>query len=133
MNKQASWSPEDDKVFLSESLKTRVSLPRYEEIDDIVLSVNFENFAVNGPLTSFYRDQKSISLKFEVSTADIEKIIMGSTSVISISAKNQEREIFKYGLAPEDLKSVSIAKSENLTWEAKLLLSSLTSADVKDN
>ena len=76
---------------------------------------------------------KSISLKFEVSTADIEKIIMGSTSVISISAKNQEREIFKYGLAPEDLKSVSIAKSENLTWEAKLLLSSLTSADVKDN
>ena len=133
MNKQASWPPEDDKVFLSESLKTRVSLPRYEEIDDIVLSVNFENFAVNGPLTSFSRDQKSISLKFEVSTADIEKIIMGSTSATSISAKNQEREIFKYGLTPEDLKSVSIAKSENLTWEAKLLLSSLTSADVKDN
>ena len=54
MNKQASWSPEDDKVFLSESLKTRVSLPRYEEIDDIVLSVNFENFAVNGPLKKYF-------------------------------------------------------------------------------
>ena len=133
MNNQANWPAEDNKVFLSDSLKDRVSLSRYEGIDDIILSVIFENYEVNGPLISFSRNQKSVCLKFEVSKTDIEKIITGSAGVSSISAKNQEREIFNYGLEPKDLKSISIDKSENLTWVAKLLLSSLTSAGVKDN
>ncbi len=133
MNNQANWPAEDNKVFLSDSLKDRVSLSRYEGIDDIILSVIFENYEVNGPLISFSRNQKNVCLKFEVSKTDIEKIITGSAGVSSISAKNQEREIFNYGLEPKDLKSISIDKSENLTWVAKLLLSSLTSAGVKDN
>ena len=67
MNNQANWPAEDNKIFLSDSLKDRVSLSRYEGIDDIILSVIFENYEVNGPLIFFSRNQKSVCLKFEVS------------------------------------------------------------------